>query len=114
MDYRFSSPKKITGGISFSLAIKSEFGIIYIIGIRIIKGVLLFPAFKSGNSFLPVIYGNEKFTQWVYQQLIDMGWDTEYNLKLKHLDMATKPISMSVTLYNRIFDDLELEKEEIE
>jgi len=104
MKFLFSQPEPIKNGISFSIGLKTEVGVIYIMGVRVIRGIILFPAYKAGVNFIPVVYGNSEFTLWLYQQLIDMDWPNLYNFTLKPVVMATTPVTLPPTLYTHIFE----------
>ena len=104
--------KKINGGISFNAAIYTEFGYLYILGLRVWRGLIMPPATKSGATFYPMMYCGKDFAKWIYQQLIDLGWEERFSLDLKREDLAIDPIVMAITNYCKHYEkDIDTEAE---
>ncbi len=97
--YRLMGAKEIKDGISFNLAIDTDVGYIYIIGFRVWRGLLMPPATRAGAKYYPSIYTGRDFAEFVYQQLIDLGWDTKYRLTLKDKELCTSPLIMDMQTY---------------
>ncbi len=100
-------PKKIENGISFNVKIETEIGNLYILGLRVWKGLIMPPATRKGHSYFPSMKANRDFCEWVYQRLIDHGWDKEHNLDLKKIDLSIDPLLISIQEYCQHYEQNE-------
>lgn len=97
-------PKSIENGISFNVALETEFGYVYIIGLRVWKGLLMPPATRKGHTYYPSLKAGKDFCEWVYQRLIEKGWDSEYAFQLKEKDLCIDPLLISIQEYCALFE----------
>lgn len=96
--------KEIKDGISFNVALATEFGYIYLIGLRVWKGLLMPPATRSGSKYYPVNYMGKDLAEWIYQQLIDQGWVEQFKLALKRKELCIDPLIMDIQTYASHFE----------
>ena len=104
MPTELCKPKAIENGISFNVAIDTEYGYTYLIGLRVWKGLLMPPATRKGHVYYPCMKGGKDFAAWIYQRLIELKWHEHFNLQLKEKDLCIDPIVMSVQEFTQYFE----------
>lgn len=104
MKSEISGAKEIKNGISFNVALATDFGYIYLIGLRVWKGLIMPPATRSGSKYYPSIYVGKDLAEWIYQQLIESGWIAQFSLSLKRKELCIDPLIMDIQTYASHFE----------